>query len=154
MDKTFIDIDELAKRIEKRIQELEEANAVTSHEEYQNTVLEQNMVDLTKLIEDIDRRILELEREEEMEREKFNIDLDELTEKINSKLDELEDEDDGNEDLDRTLYDLNEISKIINETVKKLERQREKKRKKAMYCDLARKKERENKRKNAKKKKD
>lgn len=149
MDKTFIDIDELARRIDERIKELEELNNIgnTKEEEYTNDTLGNDMNELNELIAAIDKRILELEEQEKgME---FELNIEELTEKVNKKLDELSFEDAKEEDLDKTFYDLNEISKIINDTIKKLEKQKEKKRKKAMYCDLARKKARKcNKKKN------
>ena len=139
MDKTIVDIDELAKRIDERIKELEELNNIgnTKEEEYTNDTLGSDMSELTALIEAIDKRILELEtKEQEVD---FELNIEELTEKVNKKLDELCFEDEKEEDLDKTFCDLNEISKIINDTIKKLEKQKEKKRKKAMYCDLARK---------------
>lgn len=148
MDKTFIDIDELAKRIDERIKELEEMNKASVKEEvtYTNETLGSDMDELNKLIEAIDKRIMELEQEEEKE---FEFDLEDLTNKVNQKLDELDFENETEEDLDKTFYDLSEISKIINDTIKKLEKQKEKKRKKAMYCDLARKQQRKcNKKKN------
>ena len=152
IEKTFIDIDELAKRIDERIKELEELNNIgsTQEEKYSNDALGTEMDELNELIDAIDKRILELE-EQEKEIE-FNLNIEELTEKVNKKLDELSFEDETDEDLDKTFYDLNEISKIINDTIKKLEKQKEKKRKKAMYCDLARKNARKNEKKKNNKK--
>lgn len=148
LEKTFIDIDELAKKIEERILELEKESLVKENvvsEKYLNDNLANDIDDLTSLINEIDKRILELEVEEQ--EENIELDIKDLTEKVNLKLESLEEES-FDDDLGKTLYDLNEISKIINETIKKIERQKEKKRKKAMYCDLARKKERALKNKN------
>lgn len=142
LDKTFIDIDELAKRIEKRIQELEASKKEEKTEEDVSSP-----TDLQGLILAIDKRIQELE--DEMCSEQV-LDLEHLTNLVNQKLDEIE-EDDSN--LEKTLYDLNEVSKIINNTVLELEKKKEKKRKKAMYCDLARKKEYDKKKKQCKKRK-
>ena len=142
MDKTFIDIDELAKRIDERIKELEEMNKPNVQEEnaYTNENLGNDMDELNELIEAIDKRIMELEQEEETR--EFELNLEDLTDKVNQKLDELDFKNETESDLDKTFSDLSEISKIINDTIKKLEKQKEKKRKKAMYCDLARQKAR------------
>ena len=133
LDDTCVDIDELAKNIEKRIQELEAKEKESKKEkEYHNDNLGSSIESIDEIIHEIDRRIAELEKEEE------NIDVQDLTDKINQKLmafDEVEEE-----DLGKTRYDLEEISRQINETIKNLEeKKKEKKRKKAMYCDMARK---------------
>ena len=53
----------------------------------------------------------------------------------------MEDEN-TDDDLEKTKYDLEEIVRQINETIKVLEeKKKKKKRLKAMYCDLARRKE-------------
>ena len=138
MDKTFVDVDELAKKIEERIHELENEKIIVNQEnEYSDDILKDDIGELSQLIESIDKRIRELEEQElseVKEKESFTIDLDYLTEKVNEKLDSLSFEEEPKEDLERTLYDLTEISRIINETMEKLERQKE------MYCDMARKK--------------
>ena len=132
LDKTFLDIDELAKKIEARIKELEEKEKKEKKEkEYQNEDLGDNIANLDEIIKEIDKRIAELEEEEQ-------IDIDELTDKVNAKLDALDDFE-VEDDLEKTKYDLEEISRQINETIKKLEeKKKDKKRKKAMYCDMAR----------------
>ena len=53
---------------------------------------------------------------------------------------EFHDED----EYEKTLYDLEEVSQMINNALDKLEKERIKKEKKAKYCDLARKKARKN----------
>ena len=84
--------------------------------------------------EEIDRLIGEIDNHLESLKQVKNedtvdIDLEELTREMNHKLD----------GLDETLYDLSEISNMIKETLNRLEKDKEKKRKKAMYCDMARK---------------
>ena len=46
----------------------------------------------------------------------------------------------SDDNLEKTLYDLSEISNMIKEALSKVDKDKEKKRKKAMYCDMARKK--------------
>lgn len=135
-EKAYLDIDKLAKKIDERIRELEkEDERKKKAREYQDHKVGENISDLDEIIKEIDRRITELEQEEKM------LDLDALTEKVNVKLDELDDV--KEEDLEKTIYDLSEISKTINETIKALEeKKKERKRKKAMYCDMARKQKR------------
>ncbi len=91
------------------------------------------------IIKQIDERIAEFEAQEKVEKEKtVELDLDDLTRKINKKLEKLDDI--VEEDLGKTLYDLSEISKAINETIKNLEAKKKKKKaRKAKYCDMARK---------------
>ena len=134
LDDTYLDIDELAKKIEKRIQELEAKEKEQKKEmHYHDNKIGKSVESIDEIIHEIDNRIAELKKEEE------KIDIQELTNKINRKLMDLDDV--VEEDLGKTRYDLEEISKQINETIKSLEdKKKEKKRKKAMYCDMARKK--------------
>ena len=133
LNQTFVDIDELAKKIEARIKELEdEEKKEAAKKEYINDDLAEKMSDLDSVIKEIDQRISELEEEEK-------VDIDELTRKVNARLASLDDVDIEN-DLEKTRYDLSEISKQINATIRALEKKKkDKKRKKAMYCDMARK---------------
>ena len=136
-DKTYLDIDELAKKIEARIKELEEQDKKQKEEvEYVDKKFGEDIADIDEVIRQIDARIAELEKEEQKD---LNLDIAKLTKKVNKKLECLDDV--IEEDLGKTLYDLSEISKTINETIKALEEKRKKKkRQKAKYCDMARKK--------------
>jgi chromosome segregation ATPase len=140
-DKSYLDIDELAKKIEERIKELElqeqeENKKYAKNEEYTDKEVEESIQDLDEIIKQIDARIAEFEREEAAKEKELN--LEDLTKKINAKLAKLDDV--VEEDLGKTLYDLSEISAAINETIKNLEAKRKaKKAKKAKYCDMARK---------------
>lgn len=156
-DKSYLDIDELAKRIEERIKELEkveleEKKLLAKNDEYANKKTEKNIQDLDLIIKQIDERIAEFEAKEKAEKEKpIELDLDDLTRKINKKLEKLDDV--VEEDLGKTLYDLSEISKAINETIKNLEaKKKKKKQQKAKYCELARKNANKNKKTSKKKK--
>ena len=125
-DKTCLDIDELAKKIEARIQELEKEEA-------------KKKSDIDMIIAEIDKKIAELEKAETME-----LDIDSLTDKINRKLEKENDT--------PAVDDLSEISKAINDMIKALEAKKKKKKKaKAKYCDLARKNANKAKKKNTKK---
>ena len=126
LDDTYLDIDELAKKIEKRIQELEaKEQEKVKKNEYHNDDLGKSIENIDEIIKEIDNRIAELEQEEK------TINVHDLTEKINRKLMELDDV--NEDDLGKTRYDLEEISKQINETITNLEaKKKEKKRKKAM----------------------
>ncbi len=148
MDKTYLDIDELAKKIEARIKELEEQDRKQKEEvEYVDKKFGENIADLDEIIRQIDQRIAELEKEEE---DSIRLDIEGLTKKVNKKLEKLDDV--VEEDLSKTLYDLSEISKTINETIKALEEKRKKKKQqKAKYCDMALKKARQCKNKTNKK---
>ena len=138
LEKTSFDIDELARKIDERIKELEKLEEEKKQEKYVNEDLEDNISSIDQIIKEIDRRIQELEQEEELN-------IDDLTSKINAKLESL-DEFDVEDDLEKTKYDLEEIAKQINETIKMLEKKKkDKKRKKAMYCDMARRNERKKK---------
>lgn len=133
-NKIKIDMDKLSAKIEKRIDELEVRRK--KEREYKDRKLEETITDLDKIIKEIDKRIHELDIEE-----KISFGVDYLTEKVNKKLELLDNVSD--DDLEKTITDLSEISKQINDTVSELERKKkEKKRKKAMYCDMARKRER------------
>ncbi len=115
-------IDEIIKTIEKKMVDLENKK----HER-------DNITDLDEIIKEIDKKIDELEIEEKEKR----IDIDLLNKKINNKLKESKEYSD--DDLDRTIYDLSEIAKTVDKTIKQLEaKKKDKKRKKAMYCDMAR----------------
>ena len=125
-----INIDDLVKKIEKRIQELNE------EEEKKKAKLENTITNLDEIIAEIDKRIAELEKEEN---EECQFDLNKINEKVNSRLAEMNEKEEEN--LEKTIYDLSEITKKINETMKALEKKKkDKKRKKAMYCDMARRK--------------
>ena len=143
-DKSYLDIDELAKKIEERIKELElqekeEKKKITMAEEYSSKEIEQSIQDLDEIIKQIDARIAEFEEEEKKKAKPKELDLEDLTRKINKKLEALDEIEE--DDLGKTLYDLSEISAAINETIKNLEAKRKKKKQqKAKYCDLARKK--------------
>ena len=134
LDDTYLDIDELAKKIEKRIQELEAKERENKKEaEYHNDDVGKSIESIDEIIKEIDNRIAELEKEER------ELDIQDLTDKINSKLMVLDEV--ADDDLGKTRCDLEDISKQINETIKSLEaKKKEKKRKKAMYCDMARRK--------------
>ena len=45
-------------------------------------------------------------------------------------------------EVDKTIYDLSEISKLVNDTIAKLEKDKLKKAQKAKYCNMAREKAR------------
>lgn len=134
LNETYLDIDDLAKKIEKRIKELEEKESKKHKEKkYADENLGENIANLDEIIKEIDKRIQEIEEEE-----KF--DIDDLTNKVNAKLASLDDAVFKEDDLEKTKYDLEDISRQINQTIKSLEQKRkERKRKKAMYCDMARK---------------
>ena len=91
--------------------------------------------EIDRLINEIDDHLSSLKENED----KIDLDLDLLTKEINDKLDLL-DEEPTDDNLEKTLYDLSEISNMIKETLNKVDKDKEKKRKKAMYCDMARKK--------------
>ena len=115
-------IDEIIKAIEKKMDDLENKK----HER-------DNITDLDEIIKEIDKKIDELEIDDKEKR----IDIDLLNKKINNKLKESKEYSD--DDLDRTIYDLSEIAKTVDKTIKQLEaKKKDKKRKKAMYCDMAR----------------
>ncbi len=135
MKKKEYNIDEIIKQVENKIKELEK-------EKQKKKIQESSIADLDDIIKEIDKKIQELDKENKPKPKK--IDVNKLNEKINQKLSKLE----GFEEdvLDRTIYDLSEISKTVNDTIKQLEKKKkEKKRKKAMYCDLARKNAKKNK---------
>ena len=136
-DNSF-DIDELTKRIEESIKKLEQqdknqidlSDEIPTEDEPMFTVEQ-----IDKLLSDIDGYLSELSNKDDT----IDLDLDALTNDINNKLDAMEEE--SNEaTLEKTLYDLSEISDMIKEALNKINKDKEKKRKKAMYCDMARKK--------------
>ena len=131
-------IDELTKRIEESIKKLEEqdknqidlSDEIPTEDEPMFTVEQ-----IDKLLSDIDGYLSELSSKDDT----IDLDLDALTNDINNKLDAMEEE--SNETtLEKTLYDLSEISDMIKEALNKINKKKKKKRKKAMYCDMARKK--------------
>ena len=131
-------IDELTKRIEESIKKLEEqdknqidlSDEIPTEDEPMFTVEQ-----IDKLLSEIDGYLSELSNKDDT----IDLDLDALTNDINNKLDAMEEE--SNETtLEKTLYDLSEISDMIKEALNKINKDKEKKRKKAMYCDTARKK--------------
>ena len=141
-EKTYLDIDELAKKIEERIKELEKKDREVKEEvEYTNKETEKNISDLDEIIREIDEKIREIEASEVKEEtetpKEVNIDVEALMDKVNKKLETLDDVED--EDLGKTLYDLSAISDAINETIRNLEASKKKKKeKKAKYCEQAR----------------
>lgn len=130
-----LDIDELAQKIENRIKELEQKEIQEEKETKHNQTADKHILELDEIINEIDRRISELEKNDNT-----SIDIEDLTQKVNKKLAKIENDED---DLDRTISGLSEISDSINGMMKNLEAKRKKRKKlKAMYCDLARKKAR------------
>ena len=133
-NKEYLDIDELARRIEERIKALEsnknekkEIKKETKKEVVIDKKTNEKLSDLDKILNELDKRIQELDKESVSE---FDVNL--LMDKINDKLSLDEEE-------DNKIYDLEEITNAINETIKALEEKRRKKKdQKAMYCDLAR----------------
>ena len=134
-DKTYMDIDALAEKIEQRIKELEKSDSSkTPNNEYLDKKTAKHITELDEIIKEIDSRIEELEAIEEKSKE---LNVDDLTKKVNQKLEKLEDI--KEDDLSKTIYDLSEISNAINEVMKTLEAKRKKKKAmKAKYCQLAR----------------
>ena len=149
-EKSYLDIDELARKIEERIKALEsketkqEEKKEEKKKETKEVIVDKKtnnkLSDLDKIIDEIDKRIKELDEETISE---FDVNL--LMDKINNKL--SSDEENPDEGSSEGIYDLEEITKAINETIKILEEKRRKKKaQKARYCDLARKRAREDKR--------
>ena len=103
LDKTFIDVDDLAKKIEARIKELElqEKEENSKNEEYFNKETEENMADLESIIKEIDARIAEYEKEEQQKQEVPELDIEDLTRKINERLAELDEIEE--DDLGKTI---------------------------------------------------
>lgn len=131
----MFDVDELAKRIEDRIKKLEGTKEeVPGREDIDKTIC-----DFGDLLNQIELKIKEIESYEENK-----IDIDEVTNKANAKLNYMLEFHDENE-LDKTICDLEEISQMINEALLKLEKDKIKKAKKAKYCELARQKARKQK---------
>lgn len=127
--KNNIDVNELTKMIEDKIN-LINSKTLLNEEEYENTIF-----DLSKLTQDIEKRIKELEIEYQEDCYDFTMDLNDLTKKVNKKLEDMDLED----ELEKTIYDLREITEVISKTINKMEKNKEKKLKKKKYCDLARK---------------
>ena len=128
------------KELEKK-QEEKDVVEKSDSLKYNDKKTEENIADLDAIIKEIDARIKEIEKEEEeynKKEEKFSLDIDSLTNKINAKLDKMDKI--GEDDLDKTLYDLSAISDAINATIRDIELKRKKKKQqKARYCDMARK---------------
>ncbi len=136
-----LDLEELTRRIEesiKRIEQEEKTDIDLSDEIPTDDTPAFTIEEIDKLISEIDERLNSLKEVDES----IDLDLDELTKEINEKLDTMEDNKEDN--LEKTLYDLSEISNMIKEALSKVDKDREKKRKKAMYCDMARKKNNKN----------
>ena len=134
-----LDVEELTKRIEESINRI--SRDETEEEDLTNELptdepLLYSPEEIDKLISDIDGYLNSLKN---YEKKDIELDLDELTKEINQKLDDLEEEP-TEDNLEKTLYDLSEISSMIKEALAKVDKSKEKKRKKAMYCDMARKK--------------
>ena len=125
-------VDELARRIEKRIREIDNKRIEESknnQEEFMGERSKNKINDLDLIIEELDKKIKELDEENICE---FDVNL--LMDKINSKL-RVE------EQKREEIYNLKEITEAVDEIIKDFEeKRRRKKEKKAMYCDLARKK--------------
>lgn len=134
MDDTMFDIDELAQKIEQRLKELEE----TKDEVHEREDVDKTIYDFGDLLNQIEAKIKEIESYENNK-----VDIDEVTNKANAKLNYMLEFHDENE-FDKTLYDLEEISQMINQALEKLEKDKIKKAKKARYCELARQKARKN----------
>ena len=141
MDNEF-DINELTKRIEESINKIEkeQENEVDLSDEMPEADSSLFSVEeIDRLINEIDNQLNSIKENEE----KVDLDLDALTKEINDKLDLL-DEEPTDDNLEKTLYDLSEISNMIKEALNKVDKDKEKKRKKAMYCDMARKNKNKN----------
>ena len=130
-----LNIDELAKKIEERIKALEgnKTTVVEKPKDIEMTSEEKAVIsNLDQILEEIERRIQELDEEAVSE-----FDVDDLMDRINKKLS-------GEEEIakDNVTSNNEAISMAINETIRALEeKKRRKKAQKAKYCDLARKKE-------------
>ena len=130
-----LNIDELAKKIEERIKALEgnKTTVVEKPKDIEMTSEEKAVIsNFDQILEEIERRIQELDEEAVSE-----FDVDDLMDRINKKLS-------GEEEIakDNVTSNNEAISMAINETIRALEeKKRRKKAQKAKYCDLARKKE-------------
>ena len=135
-DEMYFDMDELAKKIEDRIKELEKNNVLKNDNvEYVSKRTKAHISELDEIIKEIDSRIEEFDNEK---KEDVTINIDDLTKKVNKKLEKLDDV--KNVDVSKTISDLSSISDSINEIIKNLEDKRKKrKQQKAKYCALARK---------------
>ena len=94
-----INIDDLVKKIEKRIEE------INKEEEKKKAKVENTITNLDDIIKEIDRRIKELEEKEE---KNISIDLDKINEKVNMKISKMQEA--SEEAIDKTIYDLSEIT--------------------------------------------
>ncbi len=132
-----IDVEELTRKIDESINRIENENKVDldlSNEIPDADTSLFSVEEIDRLINEIDERLSTLKDSED----KVDLDLEALTQEINDKLDML-DEEPSEDNLEKTLYDLSEISNMIKEALSKVDKDKEKKKKKAMYCDMARK---------------
>ncbi len=132
-----IDVEELTRKIDESINRIENENKVDldlSNEIPDADTSLFSVEEIERLINEIDERLSTLKDSED----KVDLDLEALTQEINDKLDML-DEEPSEDNLEKTLYDLSEISNMIKEALSKVDKDKEKKKKKAMYCDMARK---------------
>ncbi len=132
-DETYLDIDELAKKIEMRIKELEKNQSREERLEYANRKKQKPIMELDEIIKEIDDRILEIEQRTQNDSE---VDIEYLTDKINKKLEKIED----NNEEKKQEEDLSNIATSINDAMREFDLKRKiRKQQKAKYCDLARK---------------
>ena len=132
-----IDVEELTRKIDESINRIENENKVDldlSNEIPDADTSLFSVEEIDRLINEIDEHLSTLKDSED----KVDLDLEALTQEINDKLDML-DEEPSEDNLEKTLYDLSEISNMIKEALSKVDKDKEKKKKKAMYCDMARK---------------
>lgn len=128
MDHNNVDIDELIKRIDEKILQIrtkKEENEISEHD------IDKTIYDFDDIINKIDKKIKEIEMYEEI-----SSNIDNLTDKINRKLNDILVFD--NDDFDKTLYDLEEVSLLVKKSIEEMEKKKTKKARKAKYCELAR----------------
>lgn len=135
LENTMIDIDELAKKIEERLKELNNERQEEHEKKKIKADAKKTVDDFCSLLDDIEGKVKRLAEHEVIDK----LNIEDVTKKINKKLDKVVNE---NEELEKTIYNLNEISMVVNETIKKLEKEKKKREIKAKYCKLAREKER------------
>ena len=135
LENTMIDIDELAKKIEERLKELNNEKQEAHEKKKIKADAKKTVDDFCNLLDDIEGKVKRLVEHEVIDK----LNIEDVTKKINKKLDKVVNE---NEELEKTIYNLNEISMVVSETIKKLEKEKKKRERKAKYCKLAREKER------------
>ena len=135
LENTMIDIDELAKKIEVRLKELNNERQEEHEKKKIKADAKKTVDDFCSLWDDLEGKVKRLAEHEVIDK----LNIEDVTKKINKKLDKVVNE---NEELEKTIYNLNEISMVVNETIKKLEKEKKKRERKAKYCKLAREKER------------